>query len=194
MALIARTKTGESYEPLPVGNYAGVIKDVMMHEQRADGEFKDAAPQVKVVLKIGKVLYAQKNRPTEAFPDPQEPEDHIGREIFAYCNFEPSPKNTAGRWVEAITGQAITPNMDFDWHSLLGTRVTITCGRSRNNGQKITELSAYVPSAREKQARATGDRVVAAAPQTTTLPQPAAAADDPWDAEPFGDDAGELPF
>lgn len=188
MGLIATVGTGEQFEPAPTGTYAARIKDIMLHEPDANApsQFADQKPQVKIVLTIAKVIYTTPNRPSKDYPNPTPAEGFVGKDVFAYCNFDPTPRNTAGKWISQITGEELVPGAGFDWHSLLRKPVVMTVGRSQNMKQKITDLTAYVSQGAAPQP--------SPAPQTTTLPQPAAAADDPWDAEPFGDDADELPF
>ncbi len=187
MGLIAKVGSGEQFEAAPTGTYAAHIKDIMMHEVDANAptQFADQKPQVKIVLRIGKVIYATPNRPSKDYPNPTPPEGFIGKDVFAYCNFEPTPRNTAGKWVMQITGNDLTPGADFDWHSLLRMPVTVTVGRSQNMKQKITDIGAYVPQQ--------GQQAAAPAPQTTTLPPPAQPSADVWDSEPGGD-FDELPF
>lgn len=188
MSMVATAREGAKFEPAPKGTYLGVIKDVVMHESTGGGQFADSGPQVKIVLLVKRVVDHTPNRPTAEYPNPKPVAAFIDQELHTFCQFEPTPKNRAGRWIDAVRGRPITPGEQFDWHSpdFLGQKVKFIVSRSGTGGQKITEIDAY---------HGAQGAAPAPAPQTTTLPQPAAAAADPWDAEPVaGGDEFDLPF
>lgn len=186
MSMKVKYTESPELEPMPVGTYGAVIKDITMHEQQSGGKYANDEPQVKIVLVVKKVIDATSNPRTRENPNPKAADFWLDKEVWAFCPFNPKTRNKSGEWIRNILGYEPDLDGDFDWHDLLGRKVKVGVGRSNTGKHKVISL-VRVEEARASQLAATP------APQST-LP-----ANDDNDLLGAGDDWGdtsseEVPF
>lgn len=173
---MARTVTAQNVptDQCPEGVYAARIGDIKDWLPTEGGQYGDD-PQYLWIFQIGKVVHANPVRPTKQNPEPMQPGDWVGKELWGFTSTLMTQKAKCRQWIESIEGRELEDNEDYDLDSLIGRKVTITVGRSQTGKHKVIQVTGY------------GNPAQTAMPSATAEPEPEPVAV-PADAEDDEDD------
>lgn len=138
--------TSAPTDQCPEGTYAGRLKEIKVWTPSADSAYGND-PQLLWVIEIKQVIHANPVRKTRANPDPMQPDEWIGKEIWGFTSQMMTPKAKARAWFEGLLDRELEEDEEIELTDFGGQAVTITVGRSQTGKHKVLALTRYVKGA-----------------------------------------------